>query len=208
MSAPRIRRLGLFGGSFDPVHHGHVEPVLQALRELDLDRVVYLPTARPPHKPGRQFAPSHARFAMVELALLEHPELLVSAFELTPGKPAFTVDTVRHFRERHPRAELYLLIGGDSFATIDGWHGWRELVDEARLGVLMRPGWRVERVRAELAPAVAELAATDRVHFVANRAVEISSTELRRRFAEGREVGDDLMPGLVVRYVLKYALYR
>ena len=75
--------IALFGGSFDPIHKGHIEPVLKAKRQLGLDRVVYLPTARPPHKPGRQFATSHARWTMVELALLGEPDLLVSPLELS-----------------------------------------------------------------------------------------------------------------------------
>ena len=100
-------KIGLFGGSFDPIHRGHVEPVREARRRLGLERVIYLPTATPPHKPRRALAPALARFAMVELALLGEEGLYVSAHELTPERPAYTVETLEHFRRQMPEAELH-----------------------------------------------------------------------------------------------------
>ena len=108
-------RLGLYGGSFDPIHHGHVRPVLKAVERLQLDRVLYLPTAQPPHKMDAAFAPALHRFAMAELALLDHNRLQVSDFELV-GRPSFTVETLEHFNTRFPDAWLHLLIGSDSLA--------------------------------------------------------------------------------------------
>ena len=111
-------KVGLFGGSFDPIHRGHLDPVRAAMRDLGLDRVIYLHTARPPHKPGRALAPALARYAMVELALLGEEGLYASAHELTLDRPAYTIETLEHFRRQMPAAELYLLIGGDSFADL------------------------------------------------------------------------------------------
>ncbi len=200
-------KLGLFGGSFDPVHRGHVLPVLEARERLELDQVIYLPTADPPHKPGRQFAPAHARYSMVELALLDEPDLQVSALELTPGRAAFTVDTVEHFEAEYPDAELHVLIGGDSFASLDSWGRWRDIVAMARIVVLVRPGWEIERTRRDLSPELARVAEGERVHFLANPAVEVSSTDLRQRIHRGEEIPAQVMPPLVLQYVRKYSLY-
>ena len=201
-------RLGLFGGSFDPVHSGHLLPVIEARETLGLDRVIYLPTARPPHKPGRQFAPSHARYSMVELALIDEPDLQVSALEWTPGRIAFTVDTLEHFARQESGAELFLLIGGDSFAALETWKRWRDIVDLAELVVLVRPGWQIDRRRDELSPDLGRLAKDGRVHFLANSAVEVSSTDLRARIGADEPIPEGAMSPLVLKYIRKYSLYR
>lgn len=201
-------KLGLFGGSFDPIHYGHIRPVQEAKSELGLDRVVFLPTATPPHKPGFQFAPAHARFAMVELALLGEDDLRVSPLELTPERPAYSVDTLRHFRDRYPDAELHLILGGDGFAELHTWRRWREIVNLARLAVLTRPNWRWDEVSANVPVEIARLAASDRVHFVVNEPVAVSATELRRILASGGEPPAGALPELVLKYIRKYSLYQ
>jgi nicotinate-nucleotide adenylyltransferase len=199
-------KLGLFGGSFDPIHRGHVEPVQAARRALALDRVIYLPTAVPPHKPGRVLAPAHARYAMVEMALLDEEGLYASSFELTLERPAYTIETLEHFRETVPGAELHLLIGGDSYADLDHWVRWPEIVDAARLVVLTRPGWTLEE--STLSPELAELARSGRVVFLRQPPVDVSSTRLREIFARGEDPPVGSVPESVVRYVQKYSLYR
>lgn len=201
-------KVGLFGGSFDPIHRGHIDPVQEARRTLGLDRVIYLPTAKPPHKPGRVLAPAHARYTMVELALLGEEGLYVSPYELTPGKPAYTIETLEHFRREMPGAdtELFLLIGGDSFADLHLWVRFREIPEAARLIVLARPGWDLATV--PLDPEVAEMARTDRVLLLRQTPVDVSSTRLRELLAAGLPLPAGAVPDLVVRYVQKYALYR
>lgn len=199
-------KVGLFGGSFDPIHRGHIEPVREARRALGLDRVIYLPTARPPHKPGRTLAPPLARYAMVELALLDEEGLYASPHELTLDRPAFTVETLEHFRGEMPGAELFLLIGGDSLADLHHWVRWREIPQAARLAVLARPGWSLDS--AALDPEVAGLARTDRVLLLRQPAVDVSSTRLRELLAAGLPLPPGAVPDLVVRYLHKYALYR
>lgn len=199
-------RLGLFGGSFDPIHRGHIEPVQAARRTLRLDRVIYLPTAVPPHKPGRVLAPAHARYAMVEMALLDEEGLYASTFELTLERPAYTIETLEHFREAMPGVDLHLLIGGDSYADLDHWVRWREIPEAARLVVLTRPGWTLEE--ASLSPDLADLAQSDRVVFLGQPPVDVSSTRLREMFARGEQPPAEIMPESVVRYVQKYDLYR
>lgn len=199
-------RLGLFGGSFDPIHRGHIDPVQAARRELGLDRVIYLPTAVPPHKPGRVLAPAHARYAMVEMALLDEEGLYASTFELTLGRPAYTVETLEHFRRTLPGAELVLVIGGDSYAELDHWVRWEEIPELARLAVLTRPGWTLEE--SSLSPDLAALARSGKVDFLHQPPVDISSTRLRELFSKEGAPPPGTVPESVVRYVQKYDLYR
>lgn len=197
-------KLGLFGGSFDPIHQGHILPVREAKRALGLDRVLYLPTAHPPHKPRRALAPPHARYAMVEMALLGEEGLDASAHELTLGRPAYTIETLEHFRRTLPEAELHLLIGADSFAELSLWFRWREIPETARLVVLARPGWDL----GELPDELAGLARSDRVRLLRQPPVDVSSTRLRELFARGERPPEGWVSDLVVRYVQKYRLYR
>lgn len=197
-------RVGIFGGTFDPIHAGHIAPVEAALRTLDLERVYYLPTANPPHKSGRRFAPAHARYAMVELALVEHSQLWVSPFEMST-EAAYTVTTLEHFRSELPNARLVLLLGADAFAALPTWRRWREIPGLAQLAVLAREGWDPG---APAEPDLEELLSSGRAVAVANRPIEVSATELRERLAQGLPVPEDWVPALVLQYMRKYALYR
>jgi nicotinate-nucleotide adenylyltransferase len=200
-------KIGLFGGSFDPIHWGHIRPVLEAVELLGLDRVVYLPTGRPPHKPDRRMAPALARYAMTELALLEYDRLHVSGQELSETAPSYTIDTLLHFRSAAPGDELYLLVGADSFVELHSWHRWKEILEIAEIAVLARP-----RVGAAAAPpsppALVAMGDTTRVRFLANRPLEVSSTEVRRCFARGERPPAGWVPDPVVDFALKYRLYR
>lgn len=193
-------KVGLFGGSFDPIHRGHLEPVRHARDVLGLDRVIYLPTARPPHKSER-FAPPHARYAMVEMALLGDDDLHVSAFELK-GKTCYTVDTIEHFRHELPEAELTLLIGADSWASFTSWYEWRRILESARLAVMVRPGWEAGNIEPPFDQAEAE----GRLRFVANEPLSISSTEIRALLGRGLPPPNGV-PQLVLDYIAKYGLY-
>jgi len=201
-------RLGLFGGCFDPIHNGHIRPVREAQASLNLDRVIFLPTAVPPHKPGRQFAPPHARFAMVELALLNEPSLAVSPLELTPDRPFYTVDSLRHFRQHYGNSDLYLLLGGDGFAELHTWKDWQELGRLAHLAVLTRPDWHWSEYRNRVPVELVELAESDRVRFIPNEPVTVSATEIRQQLAGKQEVSTDAVPELVLKYIRKYSLYQ
>jgi nicotinate-nucleotide adenylyltransferase len=199
--SPRRRRVGLFGGSFDPIHRGHVDPVVEASRVLGLERVVYLPTAEPPHKEGRRFAPALQRYCMVELALLGHVDLVVSDHELTEGRKAYTIDTVEHFAAELPGSELYLFVGADSYLELDQWRRYQDLLAMVTLVVLARPGF--ERA-LERQPA----ANGHRVVLFESTQVDVSSTALRELLRAGQRPSSEAMAEAVVDYCRKYALYR
>lgn len=200
-------KLGLFGGSFDPIHRGHVEPVLDALRVLGLQRVVFLPTAQPPHKRDQKLAPPTARYVMAELALLEHPELRVDAFEMRPDGPHYTIDTVRHFRDRFPDARLHYLIGADSLPALPRWREAEELLATVELVVLARPGWSPEESLARLTSEERSLLDRARIHRIDNRLCDISATRLRAQLGGDAEEAAPALHPLVLRYVTKYGLY-
>lgn len=200
-------RVGILGGSFDPVHRGHIEPVEAARRALGLDQVVYLPTAQPPHKPDRRFAPALARFCMVELALLDRPELRVSNHELTLGRPAYTIETIEHLRAERPADELVLLVGFDSFLDLPNWRRFREIVASTRLAVLTRSGFSMPEP-SRLEPALAGAVARGTVDFIENAPCEASSSEIRRRLAAGEPIPEAWVPERVLTFLAKYSLYR
>lgn len=212
-------KVGLFGGSFDPIHWGHVRPVQEARRRLELDKVVYLPTAAPPHKldPERSpVAPAASRFAMVELALLAEEALYASDHELRPGEPTYTVETLERFRQAAEESgialDLHLLIGSDSFVELPGWRRWREIPELARLVVLARPGFAIEASRSRLDPEIRSLLDRGEIAVVEDELVDLSSTEIRSRLASEEAPDDEwmeeAMPPLVVDYLRKYRLYR
>jgi nicotinate-nucleotide adenylyltransferase len=198
-------KIGLFGGSFDPIHRGHIEPVQEARRALGIERVYYLPTAVPPHKPQGNLASPLARFTQVELALLREEGLFASAHELTPERRAFTAETLEHFRRELPGADLHLFLGADSFLDLPHWHRFRDILSSARLVVLVRPGWPFDR--AALPPKLAEIPA-DRLFFPELQEVGVSSTRVRELFARAEPIPSGWLPEPVLHYIAKYRLYR
>lgn len=201
-------KLGLFGGSFDPIHAGHVAPVRDARAAAGLDRVLYLPTARPPHKPGREFAPPWRRFAMVELALLDEEGLYASARELTPEREVYTIDTVEALAAELPEADLHLIVGSDSLAELPTWRRWRELIERVRLVAVVRPGFEPETVAPGLPPELRARLAAGEVRFVSRRPLPWSATALREGFARGEEPPAGALHPRVLDYIRKYRLYR
>lgn len=208
-------KLGLFGGSFDPVHVGHVTAARSAREALELDRVLLLPTADPPHKVLRA-ASAWRRFAMVELAVLDEEGLYTSTHELTPGRTAYTVETLEHFRDQLPDARLHLIVGSDSLAQIHTWRRWQDLFRLARLAVLARPGWALDAVRGELPeevaarlePAGASLRNGLPEPVVVGRTLDVSATRIRQALARGERPDNHQLHPRVLDYMDKYGLYR
>jgi nicotinate-nucleotide adenylyltransferase len=201
-------RLGLFGGSFDPFHAGHLRAAATARAALALERVVVLPTARPPHKPDRSFAPALARYAMAELALLDHPDLVVSDAELTLERPVYTIETIERFRAERPGDELHLIVGSDSLAELATWRRWHELLELVALAVVERPGRAPREALAAMPADLASALGTARVEWVEVEPHPASSTEIRRRLAAGEPLPAGWLDPRVLTFLQKYDLYR
>ncbi|MCK6446876.1 MAG: nicotinate-nucleotide adenylyltransferase [Planctomycetes bacterium] len=206
----RVRRLGLFGGSFDPVHLGHEHVARSATQAFALERVVWMPAARPPHKPERILADAADRVAMLELALEHEPSWSVSRLELDRAGPSFTIDTVRALNGVLGCAsdvELFLLIGGDNLVGFAGWREIEALLARVQPVVVVRRGDEREAL-AELVRGLPEpLMRKVERGIVAAAPVPISSTELRAKFARGEPV-DALLSPRVAEYIHARGLYR
>jgi len=189
-------RLGLFGGSFDPIHLGHLLAASEAADRLELDRVEFVTAARPPHK--RPVAPPEARHEMVVLATHADPRFFASRLELDRPGPSFTVDTLRLARRHWPRAELFFITGADAYRDVGTWKEPEALFDLATMVAVTRPGYDLKR----LDPFFRE-----RVVVLEIPGYEVSSTEVRRRFQKGRSVRY-LIPLEVENYARKHRLYQ
>ncbi len=201
-------RIGLFGGSFNPIHNGHLIVARAVAERLRLERVILLPSARPPHKGDRKLLDGVHRAAMVKLAIIEEPLFEFSDFDLTRDGPSYTIETVMHFRQSlGPQAELHWIIGADSLSELTAWHRVRDLVDACGIVTAARPGWEAidwAPLRAILSDAqVAALQAG----VLPTPRVDISSTDIRRRVREGRSIRY-LVPDPVRSYIETHALYR
>jgi nicotinate-nucleotide adenylyltransferase len=185
--------IGLFGGSFDPVHHGHLIVARVAAESLGLDEVRFMPAREQPFKRGRHAAQAADRAVMLELAIAGSPGFAVERAELERPGPSYTVDTLESLRGREPRAAFTLLLGADAAAELGAWHRAGELPGLARIVVLARPGTPV--------PSSPLIAASLEVP-----AVDISATEIRRRARAGLPVRY-WVPDAVAEYMARHRLY-
>lgn len=203
LSAPR---LGVFGGTFDPVHAGHLHAAREARRAFDLDLVLFVPAARSPHKDAGPHASAEQRFEMLELALAGEPAFAVSALELRRGEPSYTIETVRELSRTRAEAgntgELFLILGSDNLSSLATWRGVEEIFDLARPIVVFRRGAGPELVEraAGLSP---ELAERLREGFLELPPVDVAASDLR---ASGGGRTEEL-PDAVREYVRGRGIY-
>ncbi len=197
-------RLGIFGGSFDPPHIGHLILASEALDQLGLSKVLWVLTPDPPHKRGQALTPLALRLEMVRAAIEDNPAFELSRVEIDRPGPHFAYETVRLLARQHPDAELVYLIGGDSLRDLPAWRDPQALLAEvASLGVLRRPRARINLDRLET--QIPGLSA--KVEFIDAPQLEISSSQVRRRAAEGGPFRYYL-PERVYRIICEHHLYR
>ena len=189
-------KLGLYGGSFDPVHLGHLLVAHAALEELALDRLVFIPAAQSPFKPGTQPAPAAIRTRMLRLALAGETRFDVDELELRRGGVSFTVDTVREFAARHSGAELFWLIGADHVPTLPKWREAEALAGLVQFVVIPRPG----EAQATLPPPY-------RLRQLSGWPLRVSSSEIRQRVGTGKPI-HQLVPAGVAEVIGNEKLYR
>lgn len=188
----RPPRLGLFGGTFDPPHIGHMIVAQDVVERLGLDRLFLIPAGTPPHKQDQTVSPAAIRFEMVQSIAAGNRALAVSGIELERNGPSYTVDTLRYFRDLHPRAEIFFVLGADQAAAFDTWHEPEAVASLATLVVLAREGSEVPLAGFTSVPVTR---------------VDISATAVRMRVREGRSIRY-LVPDRVIEIIERNRLYR
>ncbi|MBP1131423.1 MULTISPECIES: nicotinate-nucleotide adenylyltransferase [Enterobacterales] len=207
----------LFGGTFDPIHYGHLRPVEALAAEVGLSRVTLLPNHVPPHRPQPE-ANAQQRLKMVELAIAGNPLFAVDDRELHRTTPSYTIETLEAIRkERGAELPLAFIIGQDSLLSLHKWHRWQSLLDTCHLLVLARPGYNDRMDTQELQQWLEQHRVTDAtqlslkpqgyIYLADTPQLEISATEIRQRRHQGLNC-DDLLPRSVQRYIELQGLYR
>ena len=191
--------IGVMGGTFDPIHHGHLVAASEVADRFDLDEVLFVPTGEPWQKAGRQITPAEDRYLMTVIATASNPRFSVSRVDIDRGGPTYTIDTLKDLREQYPNEQLYFITGADALASIMSWHDWEEMFELAEFVGVTRPGYDL---REDMLPADIQ----ERVHLVEIPAMAISSTGCRERASQGRPVWY-LVPDGVVQYIAKNDLY-
>ncbi len=211
-------RIGILGGTFDPIHLGHVETARVAREALDLERVVLVPARIPPHRHDEPVASGYHRFAMAALAIAAHGWMMLSDDELQAPGPSFTASTLERLHAAGLRAsQLFFITGADAFAEIETWHRFPDVLDLAHFAVVSRPGFpvaelprRLPGLKSRFVPALSESNAPDgqpAVFLVDAVTPDVSSTEVRRRLASGAETSGLICPA-VAHHVERHRLYR
>jgi len=216
----RARHIGILGGTFDPIHLAHLRCAEEAREALDLDEILFLPSASPPHKTNRTVSPAADRLAMVEIAIAGNPAFRACPMEVERSGHSYSVDTLRALREGLPaETRLVFLVGVDAFREIGTWKEYRSLFRLADVAVLSRPDCRLGRPRAVLPVAARgdfcyDSDRTTLLHKSGNRilfldvtALDISATEIRTRVRRGQSIRY-LVPAGVERYLSRKRLYR
>lgn len=191
------RKIGVMGGTFDPIHHGHLVAASEVADRFGLDEVVFVPTGQPWQKGDRAVSPPEDRYLMTVVATASNPQFSVSRVDIDRGGPTYTADTLRDLHAAHHDAQLYFITGADALAQILTWHKVDELFALAHFVGVTRPGYELDD---DHLPAGA-------VTLVEVPAMAISSTDCRRRVQAGRPVWY-LVPDGVVQYISKRRLYR
>ncbi|HEY3311041.1 MAG TPA: nicotinate (nicotinamide) nucleotide adenylyltransferase [Anaerolineales bacterium] len=196
--------LGVFGGTFDPVHVGHLILAGEALQQLNLSRVLWVLTPQPPHKPDQPITPYYHRLEMLKRAIGNMSGFEISTIEIERPGPHFTLDTIDRLQSRHPKSPLVLLIGGDSLRDMPTWHRPQELAIAVHsFGVMRRPGDEIDLT--ELADSLPGI--KSKLRFFETPQLEISSSNIRERIAGGGHYRYYLPPG-VYDYIQQNRLYR
>jgi nicotinate-nucleotide adenylyltransferase len=198
-------RLGILGGTFDPPHNGHLMFAEEALRQLNLDQVLFMLTPNPPHKEGNDITALPIRYEMVEALISQNEQFVISEIEINRPAPHYTIDTVLLLRLIYPEDEIIYLMGGDSLIDLpEIWHSAQEIVDTCDgLGIFQRNGFEIdlEDIEGKL-PGIAT-----KILYLKNVQIDVSSTQIRKNAAEGEPI-DTMVPDSVQEIIQKRNLYK
>ena len=202
----RIERVGLMGGTLDPVHYGHLVTAEVARARFSLDLVIFVPAGTPPHKRGAKISSGRDRYMMTVLATVTNPCFEVSRVELDRPGPSYTIDTVKHFKKQlGDETEIFFITGADAAVEIFTWKDAKDLLKECGFIVATRPGCSTGELERHLKEA--RLYSTHSISIVEVPALAISSTDIRRRVGQGEPIRY-LLPQNVEEYIHKTGLYR
>ncbi|MEW5919994.1 MAG: nicotinate-nucleotide adenylyltransferase [Bacillota bacterium] len=198
-------RLGIMGGTFDPIHLGHLVTAEEACQQFNLDHVVFMPSGEPPHKDKRKVTAAEHRYLMTMLAVVANPKFTLSRLEIESKQPSYTVDTVRRFYELYgDNLTLYFITGADAILDITTWKDYKELLERCSFIATSRPGYSLQKLQELLGSAFSVI--MRHIHLLEVPAMAISSTEIRRRVAAGKTIRY-LTPRPVEQYIYKNRLY-
>ena len=191
------RRVGIMGGTFDPIHHGHLVAASEVADQFGLDEVVFVPTGEPYQKSERQISPAEHRYLMTVIATASNPRFMVSRVDIDRPGPTYTIDTIRDIATLHPGAQLFFITGADALSQILSWHDHAQVLRMARFIGVTRPGYELSDAHLP----------TDAVTLIDVPAMAISSSAVRARVHDRRPIWY-LVPDGVVQYIGKHRLYR
>lgn len=200
-----IRTIGLMGGTFDPIHYGHLVTAEAARCEFNLDKVIFVPSGQPPHKKSTGITPAQQRFQMTKEAIASNPFFEVSRVEMDRPGPSYTVDTVQHFQHHYgPEVKIYFITGADAILEILTWKKVEKLMDYCYFIAATRPGYQLEELQHCLRDLPAKYLAG--ICSLAVPGMAISSTDIRERVAKGRSI-KYLLPETIELYIAENKLY-
>ncbi|MBQ7049449.1 MAG: nicotinate-nucleotide adenylyltransferase [Firmicutes bacterium] len=199
------RKIAIMGGTFDPIHYGHLVTAEAVMHEYQIDQVLFIPSGQPPHKTEGQVTPADHRYLMTLLATETNPRFFSSRIEIDRKGYTYTIDTIRELKEMYPGSEIYFITGADAFSNILSWKNPELLLSSCHFVAATRPGYS----RAKAAPQIEALMDrhADTLHYLEVPALSISSSEIRARVKEGRPI-KYLLPETVENYIYKHGLYQ
>jgi len=209
MGVLRIKRIGVMGGTFDPIHNGHLVTAEEAWKQFQLDQVLFVPSGHPPHKDGRKSLDPEGRYLMAVIATATNPHFKVSRMEIDRNGPSYTIDTVRELHRIYGKnTQVFFITGADAILEILTWKEPEKVLREAVFIAATRPGYDLKKLEESLPEAEKERHATDpRVLVMEIPALAISSTDIRGRVKEGRPI-TYLVPEGVSEFIEKNGFYR
>lgn len=197
-----MARIGLFGGTFDPPHTGHIELAKKVLESFDLSKIIFIPAGNPPHKQEKKKTDKAHRYRMVQLATEDFPEFFVSDFDIKNEKPNYSYMTIDHFQKEYPESEIFFIIGADSLRDLPLWMNYKKLLTMCTFIVVPRPGVSERDYFEKFAPDDPKPS----LLFLEDFSYDLSSTELRKKLAMGTADDTDLPKG-VKEYIKEHRLY-
>ncbi|MCX5777224.1 MAG: nicotinate-nucleotide adenylyltransferase [Candidatus Firestonebacteria bacterium] len=189
-------KIGLLGGTFDPIHLGHLLAAEDIMKLCRLDKIIFIPSARPPHKNEKYLTSAKDRYKMVALALKAFPDFEISDYELKKAGKSFSIDTVRYFKAKYSeKNKIYFIIGADIVEQLSGWKSWKKLIKEVNILIMSRPGFKVTKKAKKIGTPV-EI-----------RCVDVSSSGIREMIRKGLPPAF-MVPETVEKYIYEKQLYR